>query len=83
MIVTATELANNSQSVLEQVIQNGETVQIQRNGKTVAQMPPVVGVSRDELLQTLRQIRWTDAESAELKQAMDAASEVFGYAGRD
>jgi antitoxin (DNA-binding transcriptional repressor) of toxin-antitoxin stability system len=83
MIVTATELANNSQSVLERVIQNGETVQIQRNGKTVAQMTPVVGVSREELLQTLRQIRWTNAESTELKQAMDAASEVFGYAGRD
>jgi antitoxin (DNA-binding transcriptional repressor) of toxin-antitoxin stability system len=83
MIVTATEMANNSQSVLERVIQDGETVQIQRNGKTVAQVIPVVGVSRDELLQTLRQIHWTDAESAELKQAMDAASEVFGYAGRD
>jgi antitoxin (DNA-binding transcriptional repressor) of toxin-antitoxin stability system len=83
VIVTATELANDANGVLNRVIQGGETIQIQRQGKTVAQITPAVGVSRDELLRALRKIRWTAAESRELKQAMDAASEVFGYAGRD
>jgi len=83
VIVTATELANDATGVLNRVIQGGETIQVQRQGKTVAQITPAVGVSRDELLRALRKIRWTEAESRELKQAMDAASEVFGYAGRD
>ena len=83
VIVTAVELANDANGVLNRVIQGGETIQVQRQGKTVAQITPAVGVSRDELLRALRKIRWTEAESRELKQAMDAASEVFGYAGRD
>src|SRR5687767_14173933 len=81
MIVTATELANDSKSVLDRVVEGGETIQIQRQGKIVAQISPAVGVSREELLQALRKVQWTDAESRELKRAMDAASEVFGYAG--
>jgi len=83
VIVTATELANDTNRVLDRVTQGGETIQIQRQGKTVAQITPAVGVSREELLHALRKIHWTDEESRELKQAMDAASEVFGYAGRD
>ena len=83
VIVTATELAHDANGVLERVIQGGETIQVQCQGKTVAQITPAVGVSRDELLRALRKIRWTEAESRELKQAMDAASDVFGYAGRD
>lgn len=80
MIVTATELANDSESVLERVTRGGETIQIQRNGKTVAEITPAVGVSREELLRALQQIHWTEAESLELKRAMDGASQVFGYA---
>jgi len=83
MIVTATELTNNSKSVLDRVIQGGEVVEVQQHGRTVAEIWPKVGVSRAELLRILGQIHWTEAESQELKQAMDAASEVFGYAGRD
>ena len=83
VIVTATELANDANGVLDRVIQGGETIQVQRHGKTVAQITPAVGVSREELLRALQKIHWTEAESRELKQAMDAASEVFGYAGRD
>ena len=83
VIVTATELANDANGVLERVIHGGVTIQVQRQGKTVAQITPAVGVSRDELLRALRKIHWTEAESRELKQAMDAASEIFGYAGRD
>jgi len=80
---TLTELARDTSRVLDRVIRGGETIQIQRRGKTVAQITPAVGVSREELLRVLGQIRWTEAESRELKKAMDAASEVFGYAGRD
>ena len=83
MIVTATELANDSNSVLNRVIEGGETIQVQRHGKIVAQITPAVGVSREELLRALRQIRWTEGESEELRRAVDGASEVFGYAGRD
>jgi len=83
MIVTATELANDSKSVLDRVIQGGEVVEVQRHGRTVAEIRPKVGASREELLRILGQIHWTEAESQELKGAMDAASQVFGYAGRD
>jgi antitoxin (DNA-binding transcriptional repressor) of toxin-antitoxin stability system len=83
VIVTAAELAKDSERVLERVIRGGETVQIQRDGKTVAQMTPTVGVSKEELLRALQQTRWTEAESVELRRAIEAASEVVGYAGRD
>jgi antitoxin (DNA-binding transcriptional repressor) of toxin-antitoxin stability system len=83
MIVTATELANDSQKVLDRVIRDGETVEIQRQGRTVAEIRPKVGTSRQELLRVLGQIHWTEAESRELRQAMDTASEVLGYAGGD
>lgn len=83
MIVTATELANDSERVLDRVVEGGETVHVQRQGKIVAQIIPAAGVSRDELLRALRHIHWTESESQELQQAAEAASEVFGYAGRD
>lgn len=83
VIVTTTELASNPESVLDRVVQGGETIQVQRHGKTVAQISPAVGVSKEEFRRTLRKIQWTEGESRELKQAMDAASEVFGYAGGD
>ena len=83
MIVTATELANDSKAVLDRVIQRGETVEVQRHGHTVAEIRPKVGASREEILQVLERIRWTEAESSELRQALAAATEVFGYAGCD
>lgn len=83
MIVTASELANDSERVLDRVVNGGETIQVQRHGRIVAQITPAAGVSREQLLQALRQIHWTEAESQELRRAADAASEVFGYAGRD
>jgi antitoxin (DNA-binding transcriptional repressor) of toxin-antitoxin stability system len=83
MIVTAAELASDSESVLDRVVEGGETIQVQRHGRVVAQIIPAAGVSREELLRALRKIQWTEGESQELKRAMDAASEVFGYAGGD
>jgi hypothetical protein len=83
MIVTAAELARDSERVLDRVIQSGETAEVQRNGTTVAEIRPKSGVSRQEVLRILNQISWTEAESQELKQAMEQASHVVGYAGRD
>lgn len=83
MIVTATEMANHSKSVLDRVIQGGEVVEIQRHGRTVAEIRPRIGASRSELLQLLRRRGFSPADSRQLQQAMDAASTVFGYAGRD
>ena len=82
MIVTATQLANDSNGVIDRVIERGEPAEIQRHGRTVAEISPKVGVSREELLRILKEIHWTAAESRELQRAMDAATEVFGYAGR-
>jgi prevent-host-death family protein len=83
MVVTATELANESKSILDRVMQGGETVEVQRHGKTVAVILPRVGVTRSELIRLLRARGFTEEDSLELKSAMDAASEVIGYAGRD
>ena len=83
MIISATELANESKSILERVAQGGEVVEVQRHGKTVAVIQPRVGATRSELLRLLRGRGFTAADSEELQAAMDRASEVVGYAGRD
>lgn len=83
MKVSAAEFASDSQAVLDRVIDNGETVEVQRHGQTVAEIRPKVGVSRDELIRILQQIRFTPEEQEELKAAMKEANNVFGYAGRD
>ena len=83
MKVSATELANDSKAIVDHVVTRGEAVEIQRHGKTVAEIRPKVGVSREELLRILGEIHWTEAESRELRKAMDAATEVLGYAGGD
>ena len=83
MKVSATELANDSKAILDRVAYGGETVEVQRHGKTVAEIQRKAGASRDELLRLLRGRGFTETDSRELKRVMDAASEIFGYAGRD
>jgi hypothetical protein len=83
MIVTATELANDSKALVDRVVARGEAVQVKRHGKTVVEIRRKVGVSGAELLKRLKAARFSQAEQEELKSAMDAASKVFGYAGRD
>jgi len=82
MKVSATQLANESKTVLDKVIQRGEEAQVQRHGKTVARIRRHPGVSREELLRKLSKIDFTKEESEELKRAMNAASDVVGHAGR-
>jgi prevent-host-death family protein len=81
MIVSATELANESKSILDRVVQGGKTVEIQRHGRTVAVIQPRVGASRAELLRLLRGRGFSSDDSRELQSAMDATSAVIGYAG--
>ncbi|HZM01773.1 MAG TPA: type II toxin-antitoxin system prevent-host-death family antitoxin [Candidatus Saccharimonadales bacterium] len=77
MIVTATELANESKSILDRVVQGGETVEVQRHGKTIAVIQRRVGATRSELLRLLRERGFNAADTEELKMAMDRASEVI------
>jgi antitoxin (DNA-binding transcriptional repressor) of toxin-antitoxin stability system len=83
VIVTATELANDSKNVLDRVIQGGETVEVQRHGRTVAEIRPKTGATRSELIRLLRGRGFSEADSRQLRQAMQEASEVIGYAGGD
>jgi antitoxin (DNA-binding transcriptional repressor) of toxin-antitoxin stability system len=83
MIVTATELANDSKALVDRVVARGEAVQVKRHGKMVVEIRRKVGVSGAELLKRLKAARFSQAEQKELKNAMNAASKVFGYAGRD
>ena len=80
MKVSATELASDSNAILDRVIDRGEAVDIQRHGKTVAELRPKVGVSREERARILGEIHWTEAESQELRAAMDSATAVFAEA---
>lgn len=83
MKVSATKLANDSKSVLDRVIQRGETAEIQRHGKTVAKIRRKAGATRQEMADLLQSIPFSKQETRELKQAIEAASEVVGDAGRD
>ncbi|HEV7923892.1 MAG TPA: type II toxin-antitoxin system prevent-host-death family antitoxin [Verrucomicrobiae bacterium] len=81
--MTATELANESKSILDRVVQGGEVVEVQRHGKTVAVIQPRVGATRSELLRLLRGRGFQAADCEELKAAMDSAAAMVGYAGGD
>jgi antitoxin (DNA-binding transcriptional repressor) of toxin-antitoxin stability system len=83
VIVTATELANDSKAILDRVIQGGETVEVQRHGRSVAEIRPKVGVDRTELLRLLHGRGFSEADSRQLRKVMEGASEVIGYAGGD
>ena len=79
--MTATELANESKSILDRVVQGGEVVEVQRHGRTVSVIQPRVGATRPELLRLLRGRGFDATDSEELKAAMDRAAEIVGYAG--
>jgi antitoxin (DNA-binding transcriptional repressor) of toxin-antitoxin stability system len=83
MIVTGTELANKGKSIIDRVIQGGEVVEVQRHGKTVAVIHPEVGATRSGMLRLLRRRDFSEQDNKELQAAMDAASDVIGYAGHD
>jgi hypothetical protein len=77
VIATATDMANESKRILDDVIHRGEVVEIQRHGKGVAVVRRKVGVSGKELLRRLKAVRFSDREQAELRKAMDAAGKAL------
>lgn len=79
--MSATELANASKSILDHVIASGERAEVQRHGRTVAEVVPMPGVNRAEFLRRLRGAELGKAAQREMREAMEAANEVFGYAG--
>ncbi len=83
MIVTASEVANDSKRIIDRVIERGETAQVQRHGRTVVEIRRRAGVSREELLERLSGIRFSGQDQKELTTALAAASEVFDHAGGD
>jgi len=83
MKATAKELARDRKRVRNAVIASGETVQARRQGRTVPEIRPKVGVSREEFLRRMRGVHFPDEMQTELQHAMDEGAKVFGYAGRD
>jgi hypothetical protein len=83
MIVTATDLANDSKGIVDRVARRGETTMVQRRGKSVVEIRRAVGISGKELVERLQQVHFTEAERKELKEAMAVANKVWSYAGRD
>lgn len=81
MIVTATQLANDSNGVIDRVLERREKAEIRRHGKIKVEIRRKVGVSKAELLEILKSIRLTEPERAELTAATKHANQVFGYAG--
>jgi hypothetical protein len=73
---TATKLANDGKAVLDRITRR-------RHGKTVAKIQRKAGANRQEMAELLKGIRFSNADTKELKKAMDSASKVFGCAGGD
>jgi len=81
MIVTATQLANDSNGVIDRVLERREKAEIRRHGKIKVEIRRKVGVSKSELLEILNSVRLTEPERAELTAATKQANQIFGYAG--
>ena len=81
MKTSASEMANESKRVLDDVINRNVTAEVQRHGKTVAVIRRKVGVSGKELMRRLRAVRFTDAERAQLTKAMAAGAKALTDAG--
>ena len=81
MIVTATQLATDSNGVIDRVVERHEKADICRHGKIKVEMRRKVGVSKSELLDILASVRFSAREQVQLAAAMKQANEVLGYAG--
>jgi len=81
VIFTATQLATDSNGVIDRVVERHEKADIRRHGKIKVEMRRKAGVSKAELLEILASVRFSTQEQTELTAAMKQAGEVFGYAG--
>jgi hypothetical protein len=82
MIVTATQMATDSNGIIDRVVERHETADIRRHGKIKVELRRKAGVSKSELLEILASVRFSAGEQAELTAATRQANQVFGYAGR-
>jgi hypothetical protein len=81
MIVTATQMATDSNGIIDRVVERHEKADIRRHGKIKAELRRKAGVSKSELLEILESVRFSAREQAELTAATKLANQVFGYAG--
>jgi len=81
MLVTATQLATDSNGIIDRVVERHEKADIRRHGKIKVEMRRKAGVSKSELLDILATAQFTAREQAELTVAIKQANKVFGYAG--
>ena len=81
MIVTATQMATDSNGIIDRVVERHEKADIRRHGKIKAELRRKAGVSKSELLEILASVRFSAREQAELAAASKQANQVFGYAG--
>jgi hypothetical protein len=81
MIVTATQMATDSNGIIDRVVERHEKADIRRHGKIKVELRRKAGVSKSELLEILESVRFSTKEQAELTAAMKQANQVFGYAG--
>ncbi len=76
MKTTATDLARHTARILGRV-ERGESVQIERHDRPVAEIRPVGGVNRPRVIQMLRANPFTAEEKAELQAAIKEGHKVF------
>jgi len=81
MIVTATQMATDSNGIIDRVVERHEKADIRRHGKIKVELRRKAGVSKSELLEILESVRFSTREQADLTAAMKQANQVFGYAG--
>jgi hypothetical protein len=81
MIVIATQMATDSNGIIDRVVERHEKADIRRHGKIKVELRRKAGVSKSELLEILESVRFSTKEQADLTAAMKQANQVFGYAG--
>ena len=65
-----------------QALAGHERAEVCRQGRPVVQIRRKVGIGAMDLIERLKQARFTQAEHDELKIAMDSVNEVFAHADR-
>jgi len=77
VIATATEMANDSKRILDDVIHRGQVVEIHRHGKGIAVVRRKVGVPGKELLRRLKEVRFSERDRRELQRATEEGGKAL------
>ena len=76
-MATATEMANDSKRILDDVIHHRQVVEIRRDGEGIPFVRRKVGVTGKELLRRFKEVRFSNRERAELQKAMDEGGKAL------